>query len=148
MPEVQRPMLHLYPSTLGLMNPSLNLHFLVHEYRSSIELITWEVVHERCVSQLLLIVPKFLRETSQLEVRFVLVWVQSFSPWLLGFLTVTSGASERHGKSNMLWRREHQGNRGEQGIWEQDMGAERGSIDHVPSLDLPPRSTFSSEFIR
>lgn len=74
-------------------------------------------------------------------------WVQSFSPWLLGFLTVTSGASERHGNSNMLWRREHPRNRGGQGIWEQDMGAEHGSIDRVPSLDLPPRSPFSSEFI-
>lgn len=75
-------------------------------------------------------------------------WFQSFSPCLLGFLTVTSGASERHGNSNMLWKREHQGNRGGQRIWEQDMGTECGSIDHVPSLDLPPRSLFSSEFIR
>lgn len=75
-------------------------------------------------------------------------WFQSFSPCLLGFFTVTSGASERHGNSNMLWKREHQGNRGGQRIWEQDMGTERGSIDHVPSLDLPPRSLFSSEFIR
>lgn len=71
-------------------------------------------------------------------------WFQSFSPCLLGFLTVTSGASERHGNSNMLWKREHQGNRGGQRIWEQDMGTERGSIDHVPSLDLGVCSARSS----
>lgn len=35
-----------------------------------------------------------------------------------------------------LRRREHQGNRGRQRIWEQDIGTEHGSIDHVPSLDL------------
>lgn len=26
---------------------------------------------------------------------------QSFSPWLLGFIAVTSGTSERHGNSNV-----------------------------------------------
>lgn len=45
-------------------------------------------------------------------------WFQSFSPCLLGFLTVTSGASERHGNSNMeIEEVKGSGNK----IWEQSV---------------------------
>lgn len=45
---------------------------IFHSTVSSL-LVTWKDVHERCVSQLFLTATKYLRETNQQEISFVLV---------------------------------------------------------------------------